>query len=245
MKRTLLSCFKAITLLVLGLCWAGAEETTRYGVTIDRVNPYYVGVIARYVEADQKEMPASGGVLFYGSSTIRLWKPYMARHMEGLSWVNRGFGGAKTCETLYFFNDVVTPYKPALIVYFCGTNDTADSAISAQDTIANTEKFISLVHEQLPGTRILYMSITKVPSRKQFWEKCDAINAHMKALCERSQDMAYFEMNTITTDKKGKPIKNLYENDMLHLNERGYDKLAAAIRPVIEAELAKAKAAKK
>src|SRR5688500_13106275 len=43
-------------------------------------------------ESTRRSPPAPGGVLFVGSSSIRLWD--LERHLPGLGAINRGFGGS-------------------------------------------------------------------------------------------------------------------------------------------------------
>src|SRR5688572_19564376 len=49
--------------------------------------------IAQFAEADLDQAPAPGGVLFVGSSSIRLWKT-LAEDFPRLPVINRGFGGS-------------------------------------------------------------------------------------------------------------------------------------------------------
>src|SRR5687768_181547 len=56
--------------------------------------------IIHFEEIDRAAMPASGGILFVGSSSIRLWKT-LAQDMAPLPVLNRGFGGATIGEVNY------------------------------------------------------------------------------------------------------------------------------------------------
>src|SRR5687767_6268870 len=54
--------------------------------------------IAAYEAADRKNPPKKGGVLFIGSSTIRLWKT-LAEDFPSVNVINRGFGGSEIVDS--------------------------------------------------------------------------------------------------------------------------------------------------
>lgn len=186
---------------------AGAKEPVetpsidRHGIAPAEVAEGHKSEIAAFVAADARSMPAPGGVLFVGSSTIRLWQPTMAEQFPDLPWINRGFGGGRTWECLYFFDEIVAPYKPRLIVYFCGTNDTVDPKRTPESTVQNTRAFLDLVRTKLPGTCVLYLSLTKAPSRRNFWDKMDAINRDMADVIKADPAAAWFDMNSLVFDE--------------------------------------------
>ncbi len=234
--------------LVLAAPFAGAKSPDapteapaidRHGIADAEVAEGFKKDIAAFVAADAKSPPAPGGILFVGSSTIRLWQPTMAEQFPGLPWINRGFGGGRTWECLYFFDEIVAPYKPRLIVYFCGTNDTVDPKRSPESTVQNTKAFLDLVHSRLPGTRVLYLSLTKSPSRRNVWDKMDAINRDMADVIKADPAATWFDMNSLVFDEKGEPRIDLYREDLLHLNAAGYTALTNAIRPLIDEQLKK------
>ena len=66
--------------------------------------------IAEFEKQDQKSPPTPGGVVFYGSSSIRLWD--LKKAFPDLPAVNRGFGGSQMSEAAQFVQRVVTPHKP-------------------------------------------------------------------------------------------------------------------------------------
>lgn len=216
-----------------------APAIDRHGIADADVAEGFKKDIAAFRADDAKSPPAPGGILFVGSSTIRLWKPTMAEQFPDLPWINRGFGGGRTWECLYFFDEIVTPYKPRLIVYFCGTNDTVDPKRTPESTVQNTRAFLDLVRTKLPGTRVLYLSLTKAPSRRNVWHKMDAVNRDMAGVIKADPAAAWFDMNSLVFDEKGEPRMDLYREDQLHLNAAGYTALSNAIRPLIDEQLKK------
>jgi len=70
-------------------------------------------------------------VVFYGSSTIRLWT-HLAADLRSDRIVNAGFGGSTLEACLYFFDRVVTPLRPASLILYAGDNDLGDGRSPAQ-----------------------------------------------------------------------------------------------------------------
>ena len=78
--------------------------------------------IRAFEEADRQSPPPTGGIVFAGSSSIRLWTT-MTDDFAGLPVLNRGFGGSQIREVTAFADRIVIPYRPRLIVFYCGSND--------------------------------------------------------------------------------------------------------------------------
>lgn len=219
---------------------AESRIVDRHGVLSAEVAEKHKTAISKFLAADAKSLPAPGGILFVGSSTIRLWKPFMPEQFPDLPWINRGFGGGRTWECLYFFDEIVSPYKPRLIVFFCGSNDTQAAVRTPEETVEDTRAFLDLVHAKLPGTHVIYLSVTKCPSRRNSWDKMDAINRGVSEAIKENPDASYFEMNDLVFDEKGGPRLDLYRKDLLHFNAAGYATLAKALRPLIDKKFQKA-----
>src|SRR6188768_1853414 len=71
--------------------------------------------IQKFEAADNEKMPASGGVVFVGSSSVRLWK--VAEAFPNANAINRGFGGSGAADAAYYADRIVTKYEPRLIVF--------------------------------------------------------------------------------------------------------------------------------
>ena len=67
--------------------------------------------------------------------------------MEPLEVLNRGFGGAQISHVIYHFEDIIKPYNPKAIVFFCGTNDLT-ALNTPEETMNDFKKFLSLVRNE-------------------------------------------------------------------------------------------------
>ena len=96
--------FSFLPLLLLTNCSGSGGNATQAGFAsrgnqaehLDR----YEQEIQAFEAADKKGMPPKNGVLFAGSSSIRLW-PDLAADFAGTSVINRGFGGSTSPEVGY------------------------------------------------------------------------------------------------------------------------------------------------
>src|SRR5256885_1010899 len=57
--------------------------------------------IRAFEDADRAEHPKSGGVVFVGSSSIRLW-PDLRADFPGINVIQRGFGGSRLDEVVHY-----------------------------------------------------------------------------------------------------------------------------------------------
>ncbi len=119
-----------------------------------------------FAAADLKQAPKPGGVLFVGSSSIRLWDS-LEQDFQALPIVTkRGFGGSRLSDCSEHVSKLVLPYKPRLVIVYAGDNDLAEGATPA-DVLTSFKRFVEAVHRELPETRIAYLSIKPSPLRAQ------------------------------------------------------------------------------
>jgi hypothetical protein len=188
--------------------------------------------IQAYLDADRASPPPREGILFIGSSIFRQWTN-VAEHMAPLPAFNRAFGGSRTWEVLHYMDKVVLPYRPRVIVYYCGSNDVnANEPASA--IVRRFEQFVSRVEAALPGTRIIFVSVNKAPQKRDRWDVVEAINRDVKAIADRSATVDYVDVNPVLFNGQGEPRMELYRPDGLHFHPPAYDEFARILRPAVE-----------
>src|ERR1700693_3421270 len=89
-------------------------------------NPFESEVTA--LEAKLSQSPISSGpIVFYGSSSIRLWKS-LQQDFSGYAVLNCGFGGSRLTDCVRYANRLVLRRKPSAIVIYAGDHDLASGA---------------------------------------------------------------------------------------------------------------------
>jgi lysophospholipase L1-like esterase len=190
--------------------------------------------IRAFEEADRQSPPPTGGIVFAGSSSIRLWKT-VARDFAGLPVLNRGFGGSQIREVTAFADRIVIPYRPRLIVFYCGSNDVV-SGRAVPDVVGDLRAFVAKIHAALPQTRLIYISVAPNPAR---WHLKDAwldLNERTRAYTRTDGRLSFVDIWGEMLGASGEPRPELFVEDQLHMNERGYAIWARVLRPVVEKE---------
>jgi lysophospholipase L1-like esterase len=188
-----------------------------------------------FAAADATQPPAPGGILFVGSSIFRQWSN-VAGMMAPLPVRNRAFGGSRTGDQLARFEQVVPPYAPKIIVYYCGSNDlkAGESPEDPAAIFARFRAFAEMVRVRFPATHIVFASSTRSPDRVARWTQVDHYNALARAYCATTPGHTYVDLNPVLVDADGRPRLELYRDDKLHFHPPAYAEFARVLKPVLE-----------
>jgi lysophospholipase L1-like esterase len=170
--------------------------------------------------ADQAQAPQPGGVLFVGSSSIRLWSGLEAQ-FAGEKIVKRGFGGSRMFDCAEYLERLVLPYKPRLVIVYAGDNDLAEGR-TPQQVLASFSAFVEGVRRALPDTRIAFLSIKPSPLRSALMPQVAETNSLVADYSLRTPNLDYIDIYSKMLDEQGRPRAELFLPDALHLNAQGY-----------------------
>ena len=188
--------------------------------------------ITRFEDQIKNGSAAKGEVLFIGSSSIRMWK--LKDSFPDREYINFGFGGSEVADSLHFFDRVVKPLQPKVIVMYAGDNDIAKGK-SAERVHSDFQKFVARMKADLPPeTRLLYVAIKPSLKRWELRETMSAANALISGECERDDRLDYVDIWRPMLGEDGKPRPELFANDGLHLNDRGYELWTSQVKRLIQ-----------
>ena len=190
--------------------------------------------IAAFEVADRRDPPAPGGVVFVGSSSIRLW-PALGDDFPGVHVLQRGFGGSHLSDVVRYAPRIVLPYRPRLIVVYAGDNDLWEGK-SPDSVFRDYQAFVRLVGQALPETRIAYISIKPSGSRWAIADKMRAANAMIREYTAGNPRLSYVDVFTPMLDSSGNPREDLFVADRLHLSARGYELWRSILLPVVQGQ---------
>lgn len=176
--------------------------------------------IRAFEAADRAHPPAPGGVVFVGSSSIRMWAS-LAADFPGVDVVNRGFGGSEIAESTHFAGRILLPRKPRLIVLYAGDNDLQNGK-SPQRVRDDFSAFVERVHKDLPEVRIAFIAIKPSPARSGLLVKAREANAMIRDYAAGQSGVEFIDVFTPMLDAKGRPRPELFGPDALHMNRAGY-----------------------
>lgn len=187
-----------------------------------------------FAAADRERAPEPGGVLFVGSSTIRLWTDLRQDFRDLPVVINRGFGGSTMADCNGLARRLVVQYRPRHVVVYAGDNDLAEGRSPAQ-VLESFRAFVAAVRTALPETRISYVSIKPSPLRSALLPQVREANALLAAYVRGVPHSDYIDIFTPMLGADGQPRAELYGPDRLHMNAAGYDLWQAVIAPHLQA----------
>lgn len=177
--------------------------------------------LAAFAAADRERAPAPEGVLFVGSSSIRMWNDLAQDFRDQPIVINRGFGGSTMADCQAFVSELVLRYRPRQVLVYAGDNDLAEGRTPAQ-VLESFQKFVQQVRAELPQTHIAYISIKPSPSRAALLPKVREANGLIASHVATLPQAQYIDIFTPMLDATGQPRGELFRADALHLNESGY-----------------------
>ena len=204
--RLVISCF----LLFFGFANAGfTQDSGRWEKAI-----------VAFETLDKKSPPPSGGVLFIGSSSIRKWES-LVEDFPDKDVINRGFGGSTIPDSIHFFERIVSPYKPSVIVLYAGDNDIGGGH-TAQQVFDNFTVFTNLVNKRLPETKLVFIAIKPSIKRWNLAPEMLEANRKIQRYARLQSNISYANIWKPMLGEDGKPRPELFIADGLHLSAEGY-----------------------
>lgn len=214
-----------LSLLFLFIAF-GAKVFAQHGFPFDNE-------IRAYKHTDSVSFPKPNGILFIGSSSIRKWTD-LAQRFPNQPIIQRGVGGCELNQLVdYYTPYILFPYHPRKIFIYAGENDIA-AGKTAESVYTKFTQLWEMIHQQLPGAEIYFLSIKPSPSRAKYFTENDKANTLIKSFLVNKPKSHFIDVSTVIY-KTGtsSPDSSLFQADYLHLNSKGYDKWQAVLQPYV------------
>lgn len=193
----------------------------------------FIDEINAFKKQDSLAMPPKNAILFVGSSSFRMWTS-IKEDFPVHSIINRGFGGSSLTDVIRYADQIIFPYQPAQIVIYGGENDLASSdTVSAEIVFERFQQLFTLIRKQLPDVSIAFVSLKPSPSRQQLFKKMTAANEMIKDFLNQQTKTAYIDVFKAMIDHQGNPKSELFVDDRLHMNKKGYALWVEIIGPYL------------
>ena len=176
--------------------------------------------INEFKRLDKENFPEKGKILFTGSSSIRFWDS-LEEDMEPLEVLNRGFGGAQISHVIYHFEEIIKPYSPRAIVFFCGTNDLT-ALKTPKEAMNDFKKFLNLVRNEFGNITVYVIGIKPTVDRLYLDKEERIFNDSISMLASDDAYLEYINVWDSMLNRDGTRMPELYIEDGLHMNESGY-----------------------
>jgi hypothetical protein len=215
--------------------------------------------IRKFQEQDRQRFPLKQGIVFVGSTSIQLWK--LGDYFEGLPVTNRGLGGSQVApivrmwtlddyfehrrvkkrkvgglqlaDCTKFANRIVLPYEPRVSVLYAGDNDIA-AGKTPEEVADEFRAFVKVVQDPLPKTRIVFIGIKPSIRRWHLIAPMRQANSLIRTATEQDERLTFVDIDTPMVGDDGRPRRELFLRNGLHLNDKGYSLWASLVRPHIE-----------
>lgn len=165
--------------------------------------------------------------LFTGSSSIRKWDS-LSVYFSKYQIINNGFGGSQMSDLLYYVDILILKYAPDKVFIYEGDNDLAEEK-EINEIMATARDLVEKLRKELSGIEIVFISAKPSLARWELKNEYLALNKALMDYCSNRSYLTYADVWGVMLDKNGEPKSELFLEDGLHLNEKGYDLWAKEI----------------
>jgi lysophospholipase L1-like esterase len=119
-------------------------------------------------------------------------------------------------------------------VIYCGDNDLAYSdTVTAHLVAQRFKQLFYQIRKGLPKANISYVSIKPSPSRVHLMPKMQQANALIKSFLKTQKNTSFIDVFTPMLAANKRPRPEIFIEDSLHMNQKGYQIWQKAIKPYL------------
>lgn len=188
--------------------------------------------IIAFEKRDAEKMPATGGIVFTGSSSFTKWQS-AAEDLAPLPIINRGFGGSTLPEVIHYADRTIFKYHPKTVVIYCENDMFGSKKKSPEQTRDAYVQLVKMIHEKEPKAFIYGVSLKPSPSR---WAKrgdTEKANKLIRDFIRSDKRHEYIDVWPVMI-KNGRPDGSIFVSDSLHMNREGYLRWIKVFKPILE-----------
>ena len=188
--------------------------------------------IQNFKKQDSVSFPPKNAILLIGSSSFTKWTD-VQDYFPGYTIINRGFGGSTLLDEIRYVNDIVFPYQPKQIIIYCGENDLASSDTVTASMVLDRFKQLFQMMRDKSEAPIAYISMKPSPSRRHLFPKMREGNQLIKDFLATQKNTAFIDVHQKMLDLTGQPLPEIFLDDSLHMNAKGYAIWKKEIEPYL------------
>ncbi len=192
----------------------------------------------------EKEPIENGKIVFYGPSDFTRWAPIwgnkpLSEMVLGKSGaqccINRGFGSSCPEHQLYYYPRMIRPLEPKVLVYKSAGNSEA-FGYTNEEAWELAQRVIAYTLTDFPEAEVYLVSAARcrditeaqIKTRREY-------NSLLKEFAEKTPRCHYLDIF------EHEPLmdNDIYINDGVHFNPRGYELFADFFREALKNELDK------
>ena len=159
--------------------------------------------------------------------------------------VNHGFGSSSADDLLYYYDRLVRPYKPRVLVIAIGSNDVG-YGYSAKDIMEIEARVIDWAQADFPGIKIYCFSRDPSVSGKGVKNAStrirDEYNELLRDYCAKKENVTYVSLidqpfyfeNPEDVGSYDKVREDIFTSDKVHMNPFGYSMFMDFVRELLD-----------
>ena len=129
--------------------------------------------------------------------------------------LNRGFGGSELSDAILYFDRIVLPHRPRVILLYAGDNDI-ERGKSAQQVVEDYKAYSQLIRQKIPGTKLGFIAIKPSIKRWHLWPEMAMANRIIQSICETEENSYYIDIVSPMLNSEGLLHGDLFAKDRLH-----------------------------
>ena len=186
-----------------------------------------------FKKQDSIAPPPTNAILFIGSSSFTKWED-VQDYFPSYTIINRGFGGSRLTDIMLYKDDIIFPYKPKQIVIYCGENDIASSdTITSRIVFKRFKDLFNSIRKNDPDVSVIYISMKPSISRWHMKDRMKKGNKLIKKYLSKKKKAKFISVWEAMLDENGKPDEQIFLEDKLHMNAKGYAIWQKLIEPYL------------
>ena len=205
--------------ILFSLFEAEAQDPTRFQEQID-------AYLAESVPAGEAL------IVFTGSSSIRMWRD-LADDFSSHTVINRGFGGSQMSDLLHYADELILRHRPAKVFIYEGDNDIA-AGKKAGRILRDAKNLQQRIHNALPDTELYFLAAKPSLARWELKEQYEALNRRLARYADKTDGVTFVDVWTPMLGADGRVLPDIFIDDGLHMNRKGYDIWKEVIGPYVE-----------
>ncbi|MEP3373769.1 MAG: GDSL-type esterase/lipase family protein [Maribacter dokdonensis] len=169
-------------------------------------------------------------IVFTGSSSVRLWRK-LQEEFPDHQIINSGFGGSQASDLLYFIDELILSFNPKKVFIYEGDNDLWAKKRPA-DVLDTTADIIRRIKAKNTSTQVILISAKPSISRWKIRGKYKRLNRKMERFTQDDPNLFYVDVWKPMLNKR-KLKTDIFIEDGLHMNQKGYDIWYAAMKDLV------------
>jgi lysophospholipase L1-like esterase len=172
-------------------------------------------------------------ILFAGSSSFTKWQN-VQDYFPGHPILNRGFGGSTLQDQIHYSDSIYFNIEPRQIVIYCGENDLAETNNPSGEVVFKRFRHLyRLIRSHFPKVPVVYISMKPSPSRRHLFPAIKDANCSIHNFLTHKNRGSFIDVFPLMLGDDGEPIKDIFIEDNLHMNSKGYEIWRKVIEPML------------